>query len=106
MARAPGRRSCRRHTTQLPLERGDVPLVEAPLPTGLEGGQDTLAGELVDRVGTEIEDLCHLPTVQQCLVPFEHVPCTECVVASSIQLAGPSRRVKNLLSSTIPVGCA
>src|SRR5690606_13261583 len=42
--------SGRRRTPQLPLEGRDVLLTEAPLATGLEGGQDLLARVLVDGV--------------------------------------------------------
>src|SRR5580765_6616174 len=68
--RAP--RSCGGRTSQLPLEGGDVPLPEPPLSALLEGGQDALARELVDRVGTAVEDLGNLFAVEQGIFCIEH----------------------------------
>src|SRR4029077_13375285 len=66
--------SCRGRTSQLSLEGGDVSPAESPLPAALEGRQDALARELVDRVGTEVEHLGDLFAVHQHVFLVLHGP--------------------------------
>src|SRR5215210_5189640 len=71
-AAGPRSGSRRRRALQLTLERRDVPPAEPPLTARLEGREDALPCELVDRVGAQVEEPRHVLAVQQSVVLLHH----------------------------------
>src|SRR5438552_18657399 len=84
------RPSCRRRTAQLSLEGGDVPLPEAPLAPLLDRGKNALAGQLVHRIRTAVEDLRDLFAVEQAIFRIDHGGASR----DTVLVAGASPSVK------------
>jgi len=78
----------------LPLEGGDVPLTETPLPPLLEGRQHALARELVHGVGAQVEDLRDLFAIEHGVVGIQHVALPRAIVLHGVDLSIAQATIK------------